>query len=154
MQLLVIWQYRLNLLTSILVHVTAVWRMAAEGQSDKMASDIEVSVKQRCVTEFLHAAIMAPTDIHWHLLNIMETKQWLWAHWGGQWCVSAVAAATWKTSHILEGHAQLQHHERKNVLIICTSQWVMTRVLHVVLNIGFSVLETMVSILYHEVFAR
>jgi len=30
----------------------------------------------------------------------------------------------------------------------------MTRVLHVVLNIGFSVLETMVSILYHEVFAR
>jgi len=29
--------------------------MTAEGQSDKMASDIEVRMKQRCVTEFLHA---------------------------------------------------------------------------------------------------
>jgi len=27
--------------------------MAAEGQSDKMASDMEVSMKKRCVTEFL-----------------------------------------------------------------------------------------------------
>jgi len=28
--------------------------MAAEGQSDKMASDVEMHMKQRCVTEFLH----------------------------------------------------------------------------------------------------
>jgi len=44
--------------------------MAAEGQSDKMASDMEAWMEQRCVTEFLHAEKMAPIDIHGHLLNI------------------------------------------------------------------------------------
>ena len=48
--------------------------MAAEGQSDKMASDMEVQMKQRCVTEFLHAEKMAPIDIHRHLLNIFEDQ--------------------------------------------------------------------------------
>ena len=38
--------------------------MAAEGQADRMASDMEVLVEQRCVTEFLHAEKIAPTDIH------------------------------------------------------------------------------------------
>ena len=44
--------------------------MAAEGQSDKMMSDMEVQMKQRCVTEFLHAEKIAPTDIHQCLLNV------------------------------------------------------------------------------------
>ena len=44
--------------------------MAAEGQSDRMMSDMEVCMEQRCVTDFLHAEKMAPTDIHLHLLNI------------------------------------------------------------------------------------
>ena len=44
--------------------------MEAEGQSDRMASDIEMHMKQKCVTEFLHVAKMAPIDIHWHLLNV------------------------------------------------------------------------------------
>ena len=39
-------------------------QMAAEGQSDKMTSDMEEHLKQRCVTEFLHVEKMAPTDIH------------------------------------------------------------------------------------------
>ena len=43
--------------------------MAAEGQSDKMTSDTEVQMKQRCVTEFLHTGKMAPTDIHQYLMN-------------------------------------------------------------------------------------
>ena len=43
--------------------------MAAEWQSDKTASDMEVRMKQKCVTEFLHAKTMAPTDIQ-YLLNI------------------------------------------------------------------------------------
>ena len=38
--------------------------VAAEGQSDNKASDMEVWMKQRCVTEFLHVEKMAPTDIH------------------------------------------------------------------------------------------
>ena len=57
--------------------------MAAEGQSDRMVSDREVCMKQRCVTEFLHGEKMAPTDIHWRLLNVdgdrrvdMSTVRW------------------------------------------------------------------------------
>ena len=38
--------------------------MAAEGHSDTMASDVEVRMKQKCIIEFLHAEIIAPTDIH------------------------------------------------------------------------------------------
>ena len=44
--------------------------MAAERQSDKMASDMEVQMEQRCVIEYLHAQKMAPTDNHQCLLNI------------------------------------------------------------------------------------
>ena len=40
--------------------------MAAEGQSDTMVSDMEVQMKQRCVTELLHAEKI---DIHRCLLN-------------------------------------------------------------------------------------
>ena len=39
-------------------------QMAAEGQSDKMTSDMEVCMKQRCVAELLHVEKFAPTDIH------------------------------------------------------------------------------------------
>ena len=44
--------------------------MTAEGQSDKMTSDIEVYMKQRGVTEFQHAEKIVPIDIHEHLLNV------------------------------------------------------------------------------------
>ena len=44
--------------------------MTAEGQSDKMASDMEVRMKQICVNEFLHAEKIAPSDIHRRLLNV------------------------------------------------------------------------------------
>lgn len=43
--------------------------MEAEGQFARMASDVEVFTAQRCATEFLHEENMAPTDIHWLLLN-------------------------------------------------------------------------------------
>ena len=45
---------------SITFYVTDV----TEGQSDKMASDMEACMKHRCVNEFFHAEKMAPTDIH------------------------------------------------------------------------------------------
>ncbi|XP_065596389.1 high mobility group protein HMG-I/HMG-Y isoform X5 [Cyrtonyx montezumae] len=45
-------------------------QMAAEGHSDKMASDIEVRMKQWCVIEFLHAEKIEPIDIHRRLLNV------------------------------------------------------------------------------------
>ena len=40
--------------------------MAAEGQSDTMASDMEVCMKQRCVIEFLHKEKIASVDIYQH----------------------------------------------------------------------------------------
>ena len=43
--------------------------MAAEGQSD-----MEVCMKQRCVTEFLHVEKDAPKDIHQQLLNIYREQ--------------------------------------------------------------------------------
>ena len=58
--------------------------MAAEGQSDTMMSDMEVHMKQRCVTESLH---VAPTDIHLHLLKVyadqaveVSTVRWWVVH--------------------------------------------------------------------------
>ena len=44
--------------------------MTREGQSDKMASDMEVRMKERRVIEFLHAEKIAPNDIHQRLLNV------------------------------------------------------------------------------------
>jgi len=44
--------------------------MTAEGQSDKMVSDIEVRMKQSCGIEFLHVENMAVVDIHSQWLSI------------------------------------------------------------------------------------
>jgi len=38
--------------------------MAAEGQSDRMACDMEVQMEQRRVIEFLHAKKVAPLNIY------------------------------------------------------------------------------------------
>ena len=68
--MLLVWQQRLNLPTNIPFHVVAVQQMAAEGQSDRMASDMEVWMKQMCLIEFLYEEKMALIDIHQHLLNV------------------------------------------------------------------------------------
>ena len=44
--------------------------MAAEGQPDKMASNMEVHMKQRCATEFLHIEKIAPVHICRCFLNV------------------------------------------------------------------------------------
>ena len=65
--MLVVWQQRLNLPTNILFHFVVMWLMVAEGQSDKMVSETEPYMKQRCITEFLHMKKkIAPFDIHQH----------------------------------------------------------------------------------------
>ena len=46
--------------------------MAAEGQPDTMASDVEVCMKQMCVTEFLHAE---KNGTHWHSLMLAEDSR-------------------------------------------------------------------------------
>jgi hypothetical protein len=47
-----------------------VQQIAAEVQSGKMSSDMEVHTKEMCVTEFLHAEKTAPIDIQQRLLNV------------------------------------------------------------------------------------
>jgi hypothetical protein len=68
----------LNLPANIPLQFVAVQQMSAEGQSDKMTSDMEVCMKQRSVTESLYAEKIAPSGIHQCLLNVYrETKQWM-----------------------------------------------------------------------------
>ena len=67
-----------------------------------MASDVEVHMKQKAVTEFLHEEKMAPNDIHSHLLNIWKEKTVdvstvdvsTVRQRGSGWYVSAVTTAT------------------------------------------------------------
>ena len=42
----------------------------AAGQSDTMASDMQVHLKQRCVAELLHWEDGVPIDIQWRLQNV------------------------------------------------------------------------------------
>ena len=50
-----VWEKWLNLPANILLNLVAVQQMMAEGQPDRMASNMEMHMKQRCVIEFLHA---------------------------------------------------------------------------------------------------
>ena len=59
---------------NILSHFFAMQHIAAEGQSDKMVSDMQVHMKQSCVTEFLHKEKMVHTDIHQCMLDIDGDK--------------------------------------------------------------------------------
>jgi len=88
-QMLVGWQGRLKLPTSIRLHFVAVWQMAAEGQSDMMAPDMEVHIMQGCVIEFFHVEKMSPNDILWCLLNVYRV-QTMDVSTVRQCCVSAV----------------------------------------------------------------
>jgi len=67
----------LTLPTDIPSRVVAVWRMAAEGQPDRMVSGMEVQMKQRDGTEFLHVEKVAPIDICQRLQTFTKTKQWI-----------------------------------------------------------------------------
>ena len=55
--------WRSNPPTSIPLHFVALELVAAEGQSDKMESDMKARGRSRCATEFLHEEKMAPIDI-------------------------------------------------------------------------------------------
>jgi len=83
-QMLVVWQWRLSLPTNIPLHFVTMQQMAEEGVSDKMVSDMEMHVMQRCGTEFLHAEKMAPTVIHWPLLNIYGDQTVSFQQWQQQ----------------------------------------------------------------------
>ena len=77
-----------------------------------MAYDMEVRMKQRCLTEFLHALKIVPNDVQWSLLNVYgdqtvdvsTVRRWVAGFSGGNRDVSG-------------SHAQLSHHEMKSVSI-------------------------------------
>lgn len=73
----------------------------------QMASDMEVHMKQRCVTEFLHVEKIAPINIHWCLLNIYENQT------VNMSTVRQLVAVTvtWKISHVADVDAQLSHQK-------------------------------------------
>ena len=48
--------------------------MAAERQSDKIVSAMEMYTEQRCGIAFHHVKKMAPTDTHQSLLNVSGDK--------------------------------------------------------------------------------
>jgi len=48
--------------------------MAAEGQSDRIVTDMEVCMEQRCRIEFLQAEKMAPIGIHQCLVNVYRDQ--------------------------------------------------------------------------------
>ena len=75
-QMFMVWQERLNLPASIPLHLVAMWQMAAEGHTDKMASDMEVPMKQRGGTEFLHAEKkkMTSIGIQWYSPNVYQDQ--------------------------------------------------------------------------------
>ena len=125
--------------------------MIAKGQSDKMASEMEVHMKQRCVIEFLHVEKIA------HLLNVYKdqtvdvsiVRRWVVHFSSGDSEVkdkarsrrSCTAVLPWNEEHL----EQLFH----------TNWRIMTMELCTELNIGFNVLKTMVATLeYRKVCAR
>ena len=49
----------------------------------------------------------------WNSWTFMQTKQLMWAQWGGGWFVSALGTVTWKTSHVPDSHEYFYRHGMK-----------------------------------------
>lgn len=52
----------------------AMQKMTAKRWYNKIAPNIEVHMKQKCATEFLHVGKTVPINIHWQLLNVYEDQ--------------------------------------------------------------------------------
>lgn len=99
-------------------------QMAADQRSDKIVSDTEVPMKQRCWIKFLSA------EKKWHPWHSLMLAEHLWKPnsrcehaevVGGvfqQW----PRTVAWKTSHVLDSNAQLSHHKMKSILISSSMQ--------------------------------
>ena len=131
--------------------------MTAEGQSDNMASDMEVRMKQRCVTEFLHAKKIAPNDFHRRLLNaygnqtvdVSTVRRWVARSSSGDSDVKDKPRSGRPCTAVTP-----RNEERLDQLTRANRR-ITTRELCTELNIGFNALETMVATLeYRKVCAR
>ena len=132
-------------------------QMTAEGQSDKMVSDMKVRMKQRCVTEFLHAEKIAPNDIHRHLMNVYgdQTVDVSIVRW---WvaCFSSDDSDMKDKPHSRRPCTTVTPRNEEHLDQVISANWqITTRELCTELNIGFNALETMVTTLeYRKICAR
>jgi len=129
-------------------------KMAAEGQSDKMAPGMKVHRKQRCATEFflVKKKRMVATDIHWHLLNVYEDQIMDVNTEGGVLCFSSGNSDVKDKPHSGWPHTSVtpQNEEWPDHLIHVNQQIMTSK-----LCISFNALEMMVATLaYHEVCGR
>ena len=114
--------------TNIPLHV-AVWQMAAEGQSDKVITDMEVCMKRKRGTEFLPVEKYPLTFINacW---TFMETKQWVVCFSSGNSNMKDMPWPWWPR--------RPTHHEMRSILISssmqvsilwpgnCVQNWILT----------------------------
>jgi len=122
--------------------------MAAEGQSDRMVSNMEVCMEQRCFTEFLHVEKMAPTDIHWNLLStdgdqtvdVSTVMQWV------ECCSCANGDVKGKLCCGQPCTAVTPQNEEHLNQLISTNWWSVTRELCMELNISCNMLEMMATV--------
>jgi len=132
-------------------------QMTIEGQSDKMASDMEVRMKQRCVIEFLHVEKIAPNDIYRRLLNVyrdqtvdVSTVKLCMVHFSsGNSDVKGKPRSGWPCTVVTPPNEE--HLDQ----LIRTNQRITTKDLCMEPNICFSALKMMVAALeYHKVCTR
>jgi len=117
----------------------------SRGQSNKMVSDMEVHMKQRCVIEFFHVEKFAPNDIHRSLLNVYgdqtvdvsTVRQWVACFSSGDSDVKEKPHSRRPCTAVTP-----QNEERLDQLI--RTNWQITsRELYTELNISFNAMETM-----------
>jgi len=122
-----------------------------------MASDMEVRMKQRCVTEFLHAEKLAPNDIHRRLLNVYgdqtvdvsTVRRWVACFSSGDSDVKDKPRSGQPCT------AVTPRKEERLDQQIRANRWIATREPCTELNIGCNALETMVGMFeYRKVCAR
>jgi len=127
-------------------YFAAMRQMTAEGQSDKMESDMEVRMRRRCVTEFLHAEKITPNDTHRRLLkvyghqtvDVSTVRRWVARFSSGDCDVQYTPRSGWPCTAVAS-----RNDERLDQLIRANGG-ITTRELYTELNIGFKALDTMV----------
>ena len=152
-----VWQQRVSLSDSIPLYVVAMWQMAAERHSDRMASDTEMCLKQRCVIEI---PPRRKNNTYWHSLTLAEcfwrpnsgyehSEVWVVCYSCGCSNTKDESCFTWPCTAVTS-----QNEERLDQLT-CMNQHIMARALWTELTVVSSVLETMVvKMSSHRVCAR
>lgn len=107
----------------------AVRQIGLEGQSDKMAVNMKVYMKQRCVTEFFHVEKMPPIDICQHILNIYgdQTEDVSTVRW---WVVKDKTCSRWQCVIVTPWNEERLDQLICGVLLgNCVRGWILASVL-------------------------